>query len=154
MFRFVVVLPLLLLVACSPRQPVVISTGRLEVVAVKIPASGISAAVQNNTFLSGRALRSDEVFQRLLTQLRSGDAAKRTCAATDLGYLRRSTRELIPPLVEALRNDRSKWVRRAAAKSLGRIGSREVISPLRQALGDRDRWVAHSAAKALARLRA
>jgi len=98
--------------------------------------------------------RSDGLFQILLIRLHSSDPAERTCAATDMGSLLLSRDKLIPPLVQALKYDESKWVRRAAAKSLGKIGSRAVIQPLTEALRDRDRWVAHSAANALKALRA
>lgn len=120
---------------------------------MNLPAStsGTSSYASNRA-LNRADARSERNFQRLLTQLRNGTPAERTWAATDLGRLRRPHTELIPPLARALRSDDSKWVRRAAARSLGRLGSRSAVPPLREALRDRDRWVAHSAANALSQL--
>jgi hypothetical protein len=112
------------------------------------PAAG-NDATGNNYVISGRRAKSDQLYRQLVRQLKNPDPAKRTCAATDLSRLNRSSGDLIPHLVRALRTDNSKWVRRAAVKSLGRIGTRAVIAPLTAALNDRDRWVAHSAANAL-----
>lgn len=109
--------------------------------------------MENRTTISARASRSDDLYVRLINQLKSGNAAERTCAATDLAQMRGRRDESIRHLSYALRNDQSKWVRRAAAKSLGKIGTSAVIAPLTAALRDRDKWVAHSAANALSNAR-
>lgn len=90
----------------------------------------------------------------LLAALSSADAATRTCAVTDLGFLPHFRHEIVPPVSHAVVNDESKWVRRAAVKTLAKVASADAIPLLRRALTDRDRWVQHSAAKALERLRA
>ena len=113
------------------------------------PASGM----ENNTVLTPREAASAAHYARLLEQLRSTNAAQRTCAATDLGRIDGRRNETVAHLSFILKNDSSKWVRRAAAKSLGRIGTREVVAPLTAALSDRDKWVAHSAANALQQVR-
>lgn len=89
----------------------------------------------------------------LLAQLQSNDPAARTCAVTDLGFLPTHRAQIVPPLSRAVVHDKSKWVRRAAVKSLAKIAPREAIPLLEVALRDSDRWVQHSAARALAQLR-
>jgi len=98
------------------------------------------------------AYRTKKV-QALVHQLQHGNDALRTSAATDLGNLNQMHSQVIPHLASALTNDKSKWVRRAAAKSLGHLGSQQGVAPLKKALSDRDKWVAHSAANALNRLK-
>lgn len=88
----------------------------------------------------------------LLRRLRDESAAVRTNAATELAGIRPTSKEIEPALVEALRNDPSKWVRRAAARTLGRLRLRTAESALRTAVSDRDHWVAHSATEALKRI--
>ncbi|MFN8390029.1 MAG: HEAT repeat domain-containing protein [Bdellovibrionota bacterium] len=107
----------------------------------------------NNLAITPARAKSDVLYRQLIEQLKSPDAAKRTCAATELASLNRKRSDLIPHLVRALRYDQSKWVRRAAAKSLGKIGSKDVIQPLMQAQNDRDKWVAHTATNALQQAR-
>lgn len=113
-----------------------------------------SVGFTNNYTISPSAALSDALYSRLVAELQSDNAARRTCAATDMAQLKKRQNEVILHLSHALRFDASKWVRRAAAKSLGKIGTRDVIGPLTAALSDRDKWVAHSAANALQRLRA
>lgn len=88
----------------------------------------------------------------LVEQLHSGDPVVRTHAATDLGMMGRSATSAIDDLARAVRHDQSKWVRRAAVKSLGKIGTNAAQAPLRDALRDSNKWVAHSAERALRRL--
>jgi len=89
---------------------------------------------------------------RLIKQLRNKDDVARTHAATDLGNMRAKARIAISALATVIKEDNSKWVRRAAARALGKIGSRQALPPLQTALRDRDKWVAHSAQKSLRRL--
>jgi hypothetical protein len=123
------------------------------------PPSARTASVQelppleNHFAITGARAKSDVLYRQLVLQLKNPDAAKRTCAATELASLNRNKGDLIPHLVHALRYDQSKWVRRAAAKSLGKIGSKDVIQPLMQAQNDRDKWVAHTATNALQQAR-
>jgi len=107
----------------------------------------------NNVSLRYSRQDAPGLAEQLIAQLQRGSAAERTCAATDLGSLRSNKNELLSYLAFALRNDESKWVRRAAAKSLGKLRLTAAIAPLTEALKDSDRWVAHSAANALAALR-
>ncbi len=106
----------------------------------------------NNRTMTRAEIRSERTYRKLITQLQNGTAAERTCAATDLGRLQRPHSDLIPPLARALRTDDNKWVRRAAARSLGRLKNPAATQPLREALRDRDHWVAHSAANALSQI--
>lgn len=112
-------------------------------------ASSAADGMANNVSLRFLKQPNPSVTARLVRQLQSGNAAERTCAATDLGSLRLNRSELFTYLAFALRNDESKWVRRAAAKSLGKLGLAKAIAPLTEALKDSDHWVAHSAANAL-----
>ena len=89
----------------------------------------------------------------LMRELKEGNEVVRTHAATDLGYMAPRSRVAIPALSTALLYDPSKWVRRAAAKALGRIGGRRVVQPLEKALSDKDKWVRHSVANVLKRLK-
>lgn len=89
-------------------------------------------------------------FSRLLAQLNSSRDVDRAHAAFWLGE------ELNPAAVEALvyrlQNDTSKWVRRASAKALAKIGDSRALEPLRRAMHDRDPFVAKSAQAAYASL--
>ncbi|HQH27297.1 MAG TPA: HEAT repeat domain-containing protein, partial [Oligoflexia bacterium] len=90
----------------------------------------------------------------LIKQLKHNDAAVRTNAATDLGAIGPGAHDAIEPLAQAARDDSSKWVRRAAVKSLPRISSGpRVVDVLAAACNDKDRWVAQSAEKVLRRMR-
>jgi len=95
-------------------------------------------------------------FRRSVHHLRKflfhQDAAVRTHAATYLGGLGHRARHAIPELGHALRRDNSPWVRRAAAKSLGKIGGQRAREELRYALNDGDKWVVHSVRRSLNRL--
>lgn len=88
-------------------------------------------------------------LQKLIRQLKAVTAVARTHAASDIGFMGSYAVSAVAPLSFALKYDDNKWVRRAAAKSLGKIGGAEVVAPLRGALRDRNKWVAHSAGNAL-----
>ena len=91
-------------------------------------------------------------LRRLIADLKNSDDVVRTHAATDLGMMGGNATEAVDPLVFALERDESKWVRRAAAKALGKIGTTRGAAALQKATRDKDHWVAHSAKNALARL--
>ncbi len=99
-----------------------------------------------------RADKRKVKLSKLIRQLKADTAVARTHAASDIGFMGPYAVHAVGPLAFALRHDDSKWVRRAAAKSLGKIGSEEVVAPLRRALNDRNKWVAHSAGNALRRV--
>jgi hypothetical protein len=89
----------------------------------------------------------------LVLQLKHENDAARTNAATDLGQMGPQAHQAVPPLINALKHDKSKWVRRAAAKSLPKISRRSnVVDALEQATRDRNKWVAHSASRALSKM--
>lgn len=92
--------------------------------------------------------RTSLLLNRYLVQLRDKQAAVRATAATSIGLLGPKATIAVQPLIVAL-NDQDKFVRRAAVKSLAKIGSREAVEPIRRRLQDRDKYVAHSAARAL-----
>lgn len=89
----------------------------------------------------------------LVKQLRSGSEVSRTHAATDLGRMGKSAKGAIDDLSNSLRYDESKWVRRAAVKSLAKISGNSVVAPLTFALNDNNPWVVHSAKNALRKVR-
>ncbi len=92
--------------------------------------------------------RSTLLLRRYLVQLKDKQPAVRATAATSIGLLGPKATVAVQPLIVAL-NDQDKFVRRAAVKSLAKIGSREAVEPIRRKLQDRDKYVAHSAARAL-----
>lgn len=99
-----------------------------------------------------RRSRTEASVQRLISQLADKEPAVRTGAATDLGSFGAAAESAVEPLAKAVRQDPSEWVRRAAVKSLAKIGTPGVVEPLRLALNDRNKWVAHSATNALRKL--
>lgn len=100
-----------------------------------------------------RLSKRERKLRLLLSQLQNGDEIVRTHAASDLGMMGRHARSAVDELARALRFDSSKWVRRAAARSLGKIGSPQGIPALQRAVqNDRNKYVAHSAQRSLQRL--
>jgi len=97
--------------------------------------------------------RKAQRLQILVSQLRDQSDVVRTHAASDLGLLGPYAAPAVQQLAYALVNDSSKWVRRAAARSLGKIGESSAAKALRRALSDRNKWVAHSAQRALWKIR-
>jgi hypothetical protein len=96
---------------------------------------------------------SNRRVKLLIHQLKHQDAAARTNAATDLGQLGPKAESAVGPLVHALHYDESKWVRRAAAKSLPKISRNPTVyTALQRATKDSNKWVAHSASRALGRM--
>lgn len=95
-----------------------------------------------------RSAAKDRLVQRFVVQLTNKEPAVRTTAATSLGMLGRRAVPAVPALVKAL-SDPSKNVRRAAARSLGKIKSPDAVDPLIASLRDRDKYVARTAALAL-----
>ncbi|MCC6220554.1 MAG: HEAT repeat domain-containing protein [Deltaproteobacteria bacterium] len=96
-----------------------------------------------------KAINRDAVLiAKYMKELHDKDAAVRTRAASSLGSLGAKAKKAVPLLIASL-DDESKHVRRASAKSLGKIHSPEAVSPLIRTLRDRDWFVAHSAANAL-----
>ena len=95
----------------------------------------------------------DEVDRLIDNLTRGSNDVVRTHAATDLGQSGDSSTRVLNALSSAMRNDSSKWVRRAAVKSLEKVGGSRAIPYLQQATRDRNKWVAHSAQKALNRLK-
>ena len=92
--------------------------------------------------------RSALLLKRYLVQLQDKQPAVRATAATSIGLLGPKASGAVQPLILAL-NDQDKFVRRAAVKSLAKIGSKDAVEPIRRRLNDRDKYVAHSAARAL-----
>ena len=89
---------------------------------------------------------------RAVKRLKNPSDVVRTHAASDLGDIGPKASIAIESLSRAVKHDKSKWVRRAAVKALGKIGGTKVIAILRLALRDRNKWVAHSAANILRRM--
>jgi hypothetical protein len=81
----------------------------------------------------------------------SPDKETRRIAAWSIGTHRDS--QTLKPLVEALNEDSSYWVRVQAASSLGEIGGIQVLQPLQRALtGDSNEWVRRYAAESLGKV--
>ena len=83
-------------------------------------------------------------YEKLLKQLKSPSDVNRAHAAYWLGELRGDALRATPHLVTAL-SDKSNWVRRAAAKALGKIGDPNSLTALKAARNDRDKFVSDSA---------
>lgn len=88
----------------------------------------------------------------LVQRLDHPSSVIRTHAATDLGLIGPRARAAVATLQRRMLTDENKWVRRASAKALGRIGDTTAAAAVRRATHDRDPWVAHSAVNALKRL--
>ena len=97
----------------------------------------------------------EELRQRrmlsLIEDLRTGEPVVRVHAAFWLGEMGHRARKAVPVLVENLRHNHH-WVRRASAKSLGKIRAKNAVPALRMSLKDRNKWVAHSAANSLEKI--
>jgi len=89
------------------------------------------------------AVKEDR-YEKLLRQLQSPSDVNRAHAAYWLGEMRSGAIRAAPQLVAAL-SDRSNWVRRAAAKALGKIGDEKTLPELKAARNDRDKFVSESA---------
>lgn len=108
---------------------------------------------EERQFTRESMLSKDERIEELLVQFRTGNSAARTTAITDLGTLGPLNTHSMTVVLRALSSDESKWVRRAAARTLGRLQMGGTESALRVALGDNDKWVSHSASEALRKMR-
>jgi HEAT repeat protein len=82
----------------------------------------------------------------LIPLLRDAEAHVVASAVQALGYLR--IQAATPEIVEILRKGEP-WQRSIAAKSLGSIGDRRAVVPLRKAQSDRDETVRSDARHAL-----
>jgi HEAT repeat protein len=101
-----------------------------------------------------RVNKRESLINRLIKQLGNGEEVVRTHAASDLGMMGSAARRAVPELSMTLQHDSSKWVRRAAARALGRIGAREGIPALERAIrSDSNKYVSHSAERSLRRIR-
>ena len=105
------------------------------------------------TPVSKKKTKLERRLEKLTKNLKYKDDVVRTHAAFWLGEMRGDGVAAVPDLVDSMLHDESRWVRRASAKALGKIGSGEAIRPLSLAVKDRDKWVAHSAANALRQFR-
>ncbi len=93
-----------------------------------------------------KAVKPTSVPPRLLSDLKSPEAAKRREAANELCYLR--AKDAVPPLSLALL-DRDETVREAAAFALGQITDPRAVPALTKALADKDSEVRATAVFAL-----
>jgi TonB family protein len=93
-----------------------------------------------------KSVKPTTVPPRLLSDLKSPDAAKRREAANELCYLR--AKEAVPPLSLAL-SDRDETVREAAAFALGQITDPRAVPALIKATADKDSEVRATAVFAL-----
>lgn len=91
-------------------------------------------------------------FTKLLNQLDSDAPVNRAHAAFWLGEMHQSAKPAVPALIARL-SDENKWVRRASAKALGKIGDERADKPLHLSARDSDPFVAESAKNALKTLK-
>jgi HEAT repeat protein len=102
---------------------------------------------------SAHDARGEEALKKALSRLSSSSAAERAEAADEMGRrgyrVRKQIAEALRPL---LRADPDSVVRAAAGRALGRLGAREAVPELIQALGDKAVEVRVVAAAALWRL--
>jgi hypothetical protein len=97
--------------------------------------------------------RGEEAFKNALTRLASQQASERVAAADELGRRGyRFRKEIADALRPVLGKDRDPLVRAAAARAMGRLGLRESVPELTQALTDSSAEVRAVAAAALWRL--
>src|SRR5690349_4532200 len=96
--------------------------------------------------LAQKAVKTEPLPSRLLTDLKSPEPEKRRAAADELGALR--NREAVPLLIAALA-DKEAVVREATAFALGQITDPRAVAPLTKALIDKDAEVRASIAFAL-----
>ena len=99
-----------------------------------------------------KLVKADPVAQAL-ANLRNSSDATRTTAATELGFIGFGRVDVIEALKVSTWKDPSKWVRRAAVKSMYKLAGKGAIPTLRNALKDKDPYVVHSAQRALVMLR-
>jgi HEAT repeat protein len=104
------------------------------------------------------AVEGKPLLQKLARDLKGDgeDVERASRALRELGEVAARHSEVIPALLEALK-DEDDFVRRSAAAALGRLGEiaaqrADVIPALLGALRDEDPWVRASAAEALGRL--
>ncbi len=86
---------------------------------------------------------------KYLKQLGTGSPVQRTHAAYWVGEQRLNEAE--PLLIRNLQYN-NVWVRRSAAKALGKLGLPTSVEPLIGTLRDRDKYVAHTAANSLRKI--
>ncbi|MCX5964592.1 MAG: HEAT repeat domain-containing protein [Cyanobacteria bacterium] len=91
------------------------------------------------------------VIPQLLETLKSRDWKVKVIAAHTLGLYGKQAQSVISEL-SSLMQDENADVRFAAAKALGKIGSKEVVSALAQALQDKDENVRFASAEALVKV--
>ncbi|AFY71432.1 PBS lyase HEAT domain protein repeat-containing protein [Thalassoporum mexicanum PCC 7367] len=101
---------------------------------------------------SAQALKSigAPAMPALVNMLNNEASNTRSVAVRTLGQM--GIEEVIPVLVEVLRNDSFPYVRCDAATALGEIGSYDAVFHLAQTLKDSDRAVRNSAARALRKI--
>ena len=129
-------------------QRVVDVTGEDTIVQVSLSGDIVDYTLHNRKMNPSQL---QHVVNKLISDLKDSNDVIRTHAATSLGKLSVVPEQAMLPLAHALKHDKSKWVRRAAARALGNIESRAVVPHLKAALSDRNKWVVHSAKRALER---
>lgn len=82
----------------------------------------------------------DDLVVEYLKGLKAADPTVRGMAAQDLHELGSYSDKVVPPLTEALRDEKHEWVRRVAAGCLGHLGTqaKAAVPVLKQGLNDPD----------------
>jgi hypothetical protein len=110
-------------------------------------AQGISSCISCRASLRYREAKfavKESRYEKLLNQLQTSSDVNKVHAAYWLGEMRGDAVRATPHLVKAL-SENNNWVRRAAAKALGKIGDPRSLPALKAARNDRDKFVSESA---------
>jgi hypothetical protein len=100
---------------------------------------------------SRREKSTEQRRAELQATLGRGAPVERAHAAFWLGEMGPGAESAVPALIQNLRHE-NVWVRRAAAKALGKIGSPRAVTPLIAALKDQNRFVVNSVVIALKKI--
>lgn len=92
----------------------------------------------------------DDAVQNYINDLQTGDESARKTAVFMLGEMK--AKESASALIEALKNDENKVVRRNSARALGKMQSEEAISILCEKLHDGDYYVRQNSAWSLGKI--
>ncbi|MCB0346881.1 MAG: HEAT repeat domain-containing protein [Bdellovibrionales bacterium] len=115
------------------------------------PIAAAKAPARSSRQLS-RTERQRRLISKYVYNLDNEDTVVRIHAASHLGDMGPAARSAVSPLIRSL-SDSHYWVRRTAAKSLGKIGDPRAVEPLVDRMRrDSDRYVNLTAANALRRI--
>jgi HEAT repeat protein len=121
----------------------------MAALAYNSPCSRLASCKKNPSNQKRYKLSENKYLERL----EDTNPAVRTRAVTEVAEFNYSSDEIIAKLERMASNDESKWVRRAAVKSLSKISGNRSKNIISSACSDEDEWVRHSAKKAMLKLK-